>query len=305
MDSLIDGYLDSLRYERRLSDHTVRAYSIDLKAFQAWCDGQGLSFDDVNHRSVRSYLQALDQAKYKRRTINRKLSAIKTFYAYLTACGILPADPLTVVNSLKQAKRLPKTVKKSDLDNLLDSITGTTAIDLRDKAFLELLYASGARISEVAAIRLQDLDQSKRQLRLMGKGSKERIVPLHRLAVQRITDYLDMARAELVQKNKAAGLAGNRFSLPDALFLSSRGKPMSADSLRKVFSTRKRAAGLDASVTPHTIRHNFATDLIEGGADLRSVQELLGHTSLETTQIYTHLSIAHLKATHQQAHPRA
>jgi len=302
MHDQIAAYLASLSLERRLSAHTVRAYEADLNAFSDWCDRNNQTLVSIDHRIMRSFLAELDQAKYSRKTINRRLSAIKSFFNWLTATGRIQANPITVVSGPKQPEHLPVIARSEELDRLLDSIQGDTAVELRDRAFLELLYASGARISEIAAITISDIDFALRQVRLFGKGSKERIVPLHRLALERIESYLRLARPELAAVAKTRQQVGSIAN--QTLFLSTRGKAMSADSLRKVFSARKIAAGLDAAVTPHTIRHSFATDLIEGGADLRSVQEMLGHSSLETTQIYTHLSIAHLKETHRKAHPR-
>jgi integrase/recombinase XerD len=301
MQEELNAYLASLSLERRLSAHTVRAYRNDLTAFFDWCQRYGLSPGQIDQRDMRGYLAELDQARYSRRTINRRLSAVKTFYNWLIVNGKLDVDPINLISGSKQSGRLPVVVRSADLDLLLRSITGSTPVNLRDRAFLELLYASGARISEIAAIDLDDLDFSRLQMRLMGKGSKERMVPLHRLALQKISEYLADGYQELAA---SSGLADHDL-MRRALFLSSRGAPMSADSLRKVFTYRRNVAGLDSAITPHTIRHTFATDLIINGADLRSVQELLGHSSLETTQIYSHLSIGHLKETHGRAHPRA
>ena len=310
MAELIAAFLDSLRLERRLSEHTVRAYRGDLANFESFCVRQGLSLQQINHRNIRIYLAELDQAKYNRRTINRRLSAIKGFFNWMLLTGRLDQNPLVVVSGPRQSSRLPLTARTEELNQLLESIQGNSAVDLRDKAFIELLYASGARISELAALKVSDIDFQRGQMRLFGKGSKLRIVPLYRLALQRVQDYLVNARLELLGGRQAVGTAGlavasNTTDTSDALFISVRANPMSADSLRKVFQTRKLAAGMNKAVTPHTLRHSFATDLVEGGADLRSVQEMLGHSSLTTTQVYTHLSINHLKQTHKQAHPRS
>lgn len=302
MTELMKAFLSSLRLERRLSEHTVRAYATDLTAFYDWCERQGLGFETLNHRSMRAFLAEMDQAEYSRRTINRRLSAIKTFFAWLAATGELATNPLSVVSGPKQASHLPTIALRTEMTAFLDSISGDSAIDLRDQALIELLYASGARIAEIAAIDLTDLDLTRSQVTLLGKGAKQRIVPIHHLAIQRLQLYLQQGRPQLLAAtaNFMQAAKNNR----QALFVSSRGNPLSADSLRKIFKARRAASGLDAAITPHTIRHSFATDLIEGGADLRSVQEMLGHASLETTQIYTHLSIEHLQEAHKRAHPR-
>jgi integrase/recombinase XerD len=284
-----------LRVERNLSAHTIRAYGIDLDDFAAWLSNERFVLEDVDHRTMRSYLGELDRQHKSRRTINRRLSAIKTFFSWLVESGELPSDPLTVVSGPRQPRSLPSVLEEGAIKQLLSVSDTTTPEGLRNQAFIELLYASGARIAEVAALKVTDLDFRQMQVTLFGKGSKQRIVPLHPLALDTLQSYLETVRPKLLEKAK---------SPTSALFISTRGNAMSADMLRKVFKSVIQQAGLDESLSPHGIRHTFATDLLENGADLRSVQEMLGHASLSTTQIYTHLSIKHLKDTHKRAHPR-
>lgn len=295
-ESLTDSFLAMLRIERNLSPHTIRAYSVDLADFNQWMRRQGISLAEFDHRSARHYLAEMDLSKYSRTTINRRLSAIKTFFSWLVETGELKANPLSVVSGPKQASHLPKPLVAQDISRLLEINDVSTPVGLRNQALLELFYASGARISEVAGLRISAIDFSQMQMTVMGKGSKQRIIPLHRLALRTLHEYLSMARPQLLNP-----------SLPqtDSLFISTRGAAMSADSIRKVFKAILRQAGLDSSISPHDLRHTFATDLLEQGADLRSVQELLGHENLSTTQIYTHLSVGHLKTVHNQAHPRS
>ena len=296
MTALLDEFLSSLHVERNLSKHTIRAYSIDLGQFVRWIEKRSTDLLVVDHKVMRQYLADLDRSHYRRTTVNRRLSAIKTFYAWLVDTGRLDFDPLSVVSGPKQPRKLPHRINADDLNKLLGLSDTNTAAGLRNQAILELLYATGARISEVSGLKLGDIDLSEHQIRVMGKGSKQRLIPLHQLAVKSIRLYLLNARPVLA---KAAKIPN------DSFFLSTRGLPMGADAMRKMFKGCLTTAGLDSSLSPHDLRHSFATDLLEGGADLRSVQELLGHSSLSTTQIYTHLSVGHLKEAHQKAHPRS
>ena len=290
------SFIRHLLYERALSENTVRAYAIDLRTYFDWAAREGFDILNISHRSFRAYLAYLQDAKYKQKTISRHLSAARSFYAYLNEQGIMENNPAALVASPKLDKRLPRKTSYSDVKKLLSICDVNDCIGLRDQAFLELLYASGARISEIAGLKVLDVDFQEGQVRLFGKGSKERIVPLHSLAMQTLQAYIHKSRPQLCLKSKHT---------QDALFLSSRGNALSADALRKVFKDRALEAGLDSSLHPHDIRHAFATDLLEGGADLRSVQEMLGHASLSTTQIYTHLSVQHLKDVVERTHPRS
>lgn len=294
---------------RKLSEHTIKAYASDLDAFMGWISREGIDPYNISHRQLRLYLLELTRAAYSERTINRHLSAMRSLYKWLQREGLCVHDPANAMTSPKIPKTLPKVMDLSSVGKLLDSCVGTDAINLRDKAFLELLYASGARISEIANLIPADIDFSQRQVSLFGKGSKQRIVPLYQKALDAVKIYLHDARGDLLAKTLTKRLAkqgsSRRQAQPSKLFISSRGNNMSAAALRKVFEQRVMQAGLDPSLTPHAMRHTFATLMLDGRADLRSVQELLGHESLSTTQIYTHLSIDRLKQATLQAHPRS
>lgn len=289
----LEAFCTMLAVDRNASPNTVRAYRIDLSDYLRWCARSKVDPMRATHRTFRRYLADLDAARYSRRTVNRRLSALRAFYGWLFERGEVAADPTAVVVSPKLARNLPRRIGGTELDSLLTVCDQSTPKGLRDQAVLELMYACGARVGEVANLERGDVNFPARQVRLFGKGSKERIVPLHPLALDTVARYLADARPVLAGPNSG-----------DALFLSSRGNPMSADALRKMFKQRCLEAGIDSDMSPHDMRHTFATDLVENGADLRSVQELLGHASLSTTQIYTHLSIAHLKDEHNRAHPR-
>lgn len=303
MEQAVADFIEALRVERNASAHTIRAYRTDLADYARWAARQGIDPLGVTHRKLRGYLAELDQAQYSRTTINRRLSALKSFFGWLNVTGRLDADPANVLQGPKQQKTLPQVIRPSEMARLL-SVHGPADFrgqpreqspsDYRDQALLEFLYACGARVSEASGLLMSNVDFANGQAKLFGKGSKERIVPLHRMALHSMGEYMKLARPQLTQGRPC-----------EFFFVSTRGNQMSTDAIRKMFKATVRAAGLDDSLSPHDMRHTFATDLLSGGANLRSVQELLGHASLSTTQVYTHLSPARLKQAHAQAHPRA
>jgi integrase/recombinase XerD len=326
---LKDSFLLALKAERNLSAHTVRAYANDIQAFLIWLEYEELPLCQADHKTLRHYLGHLNRLHYARSTINRHLSAIRCFSSWLVEHGHAERDVSQVVSGQKPAKLLPRLVAHEDLELALgDGRAGTEQVqyeeslaaalaplqadstanasspgpadpaDFRDRLLVELLYASGARISEIAALKVQDISMAQSQLRLFGKGAKERIVPLYPLALQCLDTYLLSFRPQLLAMAKQPVAT-------DAVFISTRGRAMSADSLRAAFKAFFRRRGVTTPVTPHTMRHTFATDLLNNGADIRGVQELLGHASLTSTQIYTHLSISRLKEAHSRAHPRS
>ena len=293
---------DFLAYEadvRNLSPNTVRAYTTDLEAFEAWCAREGVDPMHVEHREVRAWLSELTAAGYAPTTLNRHLSAVRAVYAWMLGRGVTVEDSAAAVASPKIGRRLPKTVGDAGVRELL-AACGTDDAGVRDAAMVELLYATGARISEASRLDVADLDLPGRQVRLFGKGSKERLVPMYERACGQLARYLGGARSSLL-----AGSPEPSADARQALFVSTRGRRMGPEALRRRFERLVSLAGLDPGLTPHAMRHTFATELVDGGADLRSVQELLGHESLSTTQIYTHLSAQRLKQAALRAHPRA
>ena len=298
----VDSFCSALKYERNLSDNTILGYQKDLLDFGRWAKRMDIDPLTITYRSMRGYLANLDQARYARTTINRHLSSLRGFYKWCNVAGITENDPASVLQGPKQPKSIPHTIRQTDMQRLLSvyapidetgALRNRSAADIRNQAILELFYASGARISELSWLLLHDVDIPGRQIKVFGKGSKERIIPIHHLAVDSLEAYLDGPRNELL---------GNH-DIPYC-FVSNAGKQMSAASIRAMFKKAIVAAGLDPTLSPHAMRHTFATDLLSGGADLRSVQEMLGHASLSTTQIYTHVSASRLKQIHEQAHPR-
>ena len=287
------SYLRHLADSGVVSDNTHKAYAEDLTDFSHWAERHNVDVLLVSHQEIRTYLASLLHAGLSPKTLNRRLSCLRGCYLWLARQGIGDFSCLATVQARKMPRGLPRTMSDAEAARLIDAC-GADAAGLRDRAMLELMYASGARISEVSALDVSSVDLSSSQVLLFGKGSKERIVPLYASANLAISTYLREARPKL--RSAKSG---------QALFLSSRGNRMSADALRRRFDKCVVNAGLDTALTPHSMRHTFATELLSGGADLRSVQELLGHESLSTTQVYTHLSVDRLKNAARSAHPRA
>ncbi|MCL4079582.1 tyrosine recombinase [Coriobacteriia bacterium Es71-Z0120] len=292
--ALLDAFLTHLSAVRNLSPATVRAYATDLVQFLDWCERRGTDVAQATRRDLRAYLAELAAARYAKTTIARKQSSLRSFYAFAVENGLADRDPAAAMASVQLPERLPPAVPVDLIARLLELPDVSTPLGLRDRAVLELAYATGARVAEISALDVADVDLASGQARLFGKGSKERIVPLHRLAVQILRAYLRDARPKL--------LAGKD---EDALFVGRRGHRYSTNSIRRMLARYLSALAADAGMTPHAIRHAFATHLLESGADLRTVQELLGHVALSTTQIYTHVSIRRLQEVHERAHPRS
>lgn len=291
---LVDRFLAHQSVERGASPNTVRAYSSDLALYLEWAARTGTDPIHLDHRALRRYLAELDRARYARRTISRRLSAVRSFFAFLLDEGLAHSDPSSVLSAPKAPATLPRLVPPTDLRALLDAPPDDTPIGVRDRAVLELLYATGIRVGELSGLRMGDVDLNAGTAVVMGKGAKERLVPMHAEAVRRVRVYLADARPCLM-----------RPEAQDALFLSSRGNALSTDAVRRVFKRHLASVGAARNLSPHALRHTFATHMLEAGADLRTVQELLGHIALSTTQIYTHLSTKRLKDVHHVTHPRA
>ena len=287
-------FLKHLEIERNLSAHTLRAYATDLRNYLDFATRNKYDPIHLTHQQFRRYLAELDRAGYSHKTTARHLSCVRSFFAYLNMRGLVDVNPAQVAATPKIGKSMPRIVAGSDLEKLLSVSDTNTPEGMRNQAFLELLYASGARIAEISQLKVEDVNFNTKTVRLFGKGSKERVVPLYDLALKTTERYINVGRPSLLKKGQLK-----------ELFVSSRGNAMTTAALRKVFKDTAAQAGLDSSLHPHDIRHAFATDLVENGADLRSVQELLGHASLSTTQIYANLSLNHMKEVYKRTHPRA
>lgn len=302
-DDFLAQYCHALAIEQNYSTNTIHGYQADLGDYLRWARRASVDPLHPDHRQLRRYLGELSQAGYARTTINRHLSSLRGFFRWLVITGTVEADPTAVLQGPKNARSLPRKISSEDMARILSvhsdrDFCGTpreqSYADMRDQALLEFLYACGARISEAAHLRLRDVDFAHAQVKVFGKGDKERIIPIHDVACGSMRRYLEVARPRLCDAERPT----------DRFFVSNRGNEMRTDTMRAMFKKTLRSAGVDQTFTPHDMRHTFASDLLEGGADLRSVQEMLGHASLSTTQIYTHLSPEHLKSVHHQAHPR-
>ena len=297
----IDDFIAHISRVEGLTPNTVTAYSSHLEAFARWCERSDVDAFSCGIRDLRAYLAELNRARFAPRTVAAHLSSIRSFYRWMHLEGLVATDIASTLATPKLPKGLPAHLTSEQMDALLRAPDTSTPDGSRDAAMLELLYASGARISELAALDIESLSFADRSLRLYGKGRKERIVPVYRRAIDACRNYLDGPRSELLASAGRSDTPG----LPRPFFISARGNRMSAASLRSRFHRLCTVSGLPPDITPHAMRHTFATDLLEGGADLRSVQELLGHASLSTTQIYTHLTSDRLKSAVSQAHPRS
>lgn len=300
MLAAIDQFRDYLQVARRLSPHTLKSYSEDLLQFLNFLTGDEIScagWETVDHRLVRGFLAHLQEEGLARRSIARKLSAVRSFYRFLMRQSVVSRDPTVGVTGPKQERRLPSHLLAPEMEAFLLAPDRTEPRGLRDAAILECLYSSGMRVSELVALDLSDLPDRGDSLTVIGKRQKERLIFLGRAAREALAEYLALGRPRLF----AAGRKPDR----EALFLNKNGTRLTDRSVRSIVHRYIEEAALATHATPHTLRHSFATHLLENGADLRSVQELLGHASLATTQVYTHLTGEQLRKVYDRAHPRA
>ncbi len=286
------AYLDHLR-GAGASPATLRAYRTDLVQLEVFLGRAGVEPEQADTAMLRRYAAYLGTCRYAPATAGRKLSAVRGAYAWMHSRELVARDPAAVVPGPKRPRLLPATLSQTEAGELLDGDAAPGATGLRDRALLELVYGSGLRVSEACSVAVADLDLAAGRLRVTGKGDKQRIVPVGGAAADAIETYLRDARPELERGRGAA-----------ELFLSVRGRRLSASDVRRIVARGMARAGLPRR-SPHALRHAFATHLLENGADLRSIQDMLGHASVATTQVYTHVSVRHLKSAHRHSHPRA
>ncbi len=289
---LSEQFLDSLWLESGLSGNTLSAYRSDLAAFEIWLDKKGVDLESAGRAELLGYLAANVRQGLSPRSSARRLSTLRRFYRYLLREGMIQDDPTADVRSPSLGRPLPKSITEASVEKLLMAPAQTT-LGLRDRAMLETMYASGLRVSELVTLALNELDLTTGLVRVTGKGGKERIVPLGDEATSRLRAYLTRARPELIGDQKNG-----------AVFITRRGKPMTRQAFWQLIKRYTVVAGIDTDLSPHSLRHAFATHLLNHGADLRSVQMLLGHADLSTTQIYTHVARARLQSLHSSHHPR-
>jgi integrase/recombinase XerD len=296
MKTLIQEFSDYLRIEKRNSSHTVSAYRRDLSRFSAEFAGQKV--DSVTTANIRDFLISLREQGLSPASVARSLSSIKSFFKYLCQDKQFQDNPAEILETPKRWRKLPDVLSSEDVDNLLKCPDLESVLGLRDKAMLEILYASGLRVSELIILQVSQLDMQVGYLRTLGKGSKERIVPIGAMAKRAVENYILNSRPALVSSRKDGGKS-------EQLFVTRRGRGMTRQGFWKLLKGYVTQANIRASVSPHTLRHAFATHLLERGADLRSVQQMLGHSDISTTQIYTHILGKRMLEIHQQFHPRS
>lgn len=277
-----------MKAERGSSPHTIKAYTEDLYEFQSFSNKNP---KDIDNLDIRSFLASLHHKKLKKSSISRKLATIRSYFKYLHKEGYVTSNPARLVSTPKIPKNLPKFLTVDETFSLMETPRGDTFKPTRDKAILELLYSSGLRVSELTTLDISDLDIKESLVRVKGKGMKERIIPIGSKAMEGIQNYL-AERISLKRKSQA-------------LFLNNRGGRLTQRSVRRIVLYYSRMVHLNSDLSPHTLRHTFATHLLHEGADLRSIQELLGHASLSTTQKYTHVDIGHLMEVYDKSHPMA
>ena len=315
---LIQEFFSYLRYEKHFSDHTLKCYSTDLQQYIEFLDTEQASSTaahsyesggtstavamevqaeilSVTAATIREFLVVLHNRNYSRATTARKLATLRSFYKFLVRRGYLQSSPVAVIRTPKQEKRLPKFLEAEQIDALFEAPDRSTLLGLRDWAMLEVMYSTGVRVSELVGLDVTDVDFDEAVLHIRGKGRRERLSPVGQQAMDAIKQYL---------AKRGQPKPGESFD-QQALFINKSGQRLSTRSVRRKLDKYLAQANLDPSISPHTLRHTFATHMLNRGADLRSVQELLGHRSLSTTQVYTHLTTGRLKEVYDKAHPRS
>ncbi len=285
--------LSRLGRAKGYSAHTLAAYGGDIRQFLEYLGRGGQAAGDADHQDIRRYLAYLQTMGFAKRTLARKLSATRGFFAYLEESGDVAANPAKLVGSPKIERRLPRILTPEVIDDLIASPDESTPLGQRDRALIEVLYGAGLRVAELVSLDLDSVDWPRGEVRVMGKGGKERILPLYAVALDALDGYSTRARPALAKTEERA------------LFLNARGGRLTARGVRLVLDKHVRRVGLERGVHPHVLRHCFATHLLDNGADLRTVQELLGHVDLSSTQVYTHVSRSRLRQVYLKSHPRA
>ncbi len=288
MKKHFDKFIEYLKAERDVSPHTMRAYTRDLQEFLTFIDKKS---KDIDNLDIRSFLAHLHQKKLKKSSIARKLATIRSYFKFLTREGYVKKNPAKLVSSPKIPKTLPRSLSVDEVFALMESPKGDSFKATRDRAIFELLYSCGMRISELTSLDMSDIDLKESIIRVKGKGKKERMLPVGAKAMEAVNNYLP---ERVTQKKKV-----------DAIFLNNHGRRLTQRSIRRILLEYSRMIKMMGHLSPHVLRHTFATHLLHGGADLRTIQELLGHSSLSSTQIYTHVDNVHLAEVYDKAHPLA
>ena len=303
MEKHLESFRDYLQFEKNCSPHTVRNYISDLRQYLAFLTEREIKTLEVDRLTIRSWLANL-QRKIGKNSAGRKVASVRGFYRFLLREGEVSLNPMEDVSIPKAEKRLPKFFSVDDIFRLMESPSSDKQLILRDRAILELLYSSGLRVSELTNLNISDIDMKAEIIKVLGKGNKERMVPIGGKALQALIAYMDAKNRRDETPGRPSGKK-DRAEACRALFLNYRGDRLTSRSVARIVEKYLRKAGIPGKGSPHTLRHSFATHLLDSGADLRGIQELLGHASLSTTQKYTHITTDKLMEVYDKAHPRA
>jgi integrase/recombinase XerD len=293
----LDEFLDFLAVEKGASSNTIAAYKNDLQQLADFIGSNGSGWAALSRSSIQDFILDLKQRGYTETSVARKVAAVRSFFAFLAAEGTVPTNPTEGLSSPRVGKTLPKAITPNEVDELLEQPSRRATPEAkRDRAMLEILYATGMRVTELVSLDVDNLNLDPRSpyVRCLGKGAKERTIPIHDQAVGALVDYLEDARPALVRNRDER-----------ALFLNRRGERLTRQGFWLILKGYAKSANLSADITPHTLRHSFATHMLRGGMPLRNVQEMLGHANISTTQVYTHLDNEHMREVYERAHPRA
>ena len=294
MDKVLVDFLNYLQNEKQYSNFTVANYERDIKYFFEFLKDKKITqFQNIDYQHIREYLIHLHNHQYSKKTISRYISSLRTFFKYLYIEGIIKNNPMILVSNPKLDKKLPNFLYTNDLEKLLSTPSCDDIYGIRDNLILELLYSSGIRVSELVNIKLSDINYNDCQIKILGKGNKERYVLFGEICLNKLNNYLSLSRVYLDVKHS------------NYLILNRNGGQITTRSIEKILQKYQKLSSIKVNVTPHTLRHTFATHLLDGGADLKTVQELMGHESLSSTQVYTHITSERLRSVYLKSHPRA
>ena len=290
MKKLLNKFLEYLTHQKNYSYHTLKSYREDIEQFIDFLKKKKISsFEKVDYYTFLEFLSFLKNENYSETTISRKVASLKSFFKFLTGSNFINSNPAILISSPKTPERLPEFLSVEEVEKILNIPAGKNWASLRDKAILELLYSTGIRVGELVSLEIGDINFIEEIIKVRGKGKKERIVPVGKPALNALIDYIEKRPNKKEKK----------------LFLNKYGKPLTERSVERIIEKYRKISGIDKKITPHTFRHSFATHMLDRGADLRTVQELLGHERITTTQIYTHLTVEKLKEFYNKTHPRA
>ena len=289
----LTAYQKYLSLEKRYPETTITSYLNALKKFEEFVEEKNINYKTINKDEIRSYLKYLDEENYSKSSVSQTLSALRNFYSFLVNNNIISSNQFKLIRNPKKEKHLPNFLQPNELQEIFDSIELDTPLGIRNRLIIELLYATGLRVSELVNLRINDIDKSNHEIRVVGKGDKERIVFFGEYALKYLNLYLESSRNELLNGKKG-----------EYLILNKDGEPITSRGVELIIDKIVAEAAIKHNISPHVIRHTFATDMLNNGADLKSVQELLGHSSLSTTQIYTHITNERLRSVYLKTFPR-